>query len=157
MCNFVHAIPPLPLLPHPHSQALWGSVWQCKPDLGSSVSAGMNNSPSSGWRAPANGRHTLEQTAELPLMSLSRLSQMVLVLNHPFPPAQTPQAHSLKHQMDSIQWLHSAICWSKPKRQPLQYKPVLMPLKRVISCLCHAEVICFLVVWGYSRKCWGNL
>lgn len=143
----MHAIPPLPLLPHPHSQALWGSVWQCKPDLGSSVSAGMNNSPSSGWCAPAHGRHALEQTAGLPLMSLFRLSQIVLVLNHPFPPAQTPGAHSLKQQMDSIQWLHSAICWSKPKKQLLQYKPVLMPLKSVISCLCQAEVGLYASWW----------
>lgn len=77
ICNRMHAIFSPPLLSHPHSRALWGSAWQCKPDLGSSVSAGMNNSPCSGWCAPANGRHTLEQTAGLPLMSLSGLSQIV--------------------------------------------------------------------------------
>ncbi len=91
--NCAHAIFSLPPLSHPHSRALRGSAWQCKPDLGSSVSAGMNNSPCSGWRAPANGRHALEQTAGLPLMSLSGLSQIVfLVLNHPFPPAPSPHS-----------------------------------------------------------------
>lgn len=57
-----------------------------KPDLGLSVSSSMNNSPCSGWCATANGRHMLEYSAGLPLMFLSRLSQIILVLNHSFPP-----------------------------------------------------------------------
>lgn len=90
----VHAIVCLPLLSHPHSQVLWGSAWQCKPDLGPSVSTGMNNSPCSGW-CGLQMADTLEQTAGLPLMSLFRLSQIVVVLNHLFRPPQSARAHSL--------------------------------------------------------------
>lgn len=92
--NCVHTIFCLPLQCHLHSQVLRGSAWQCKPDLGPSVSRGMNNSLCSGW-CGLQMADILEQTAGLPLMSLSRLSQIVVVLNHLFPRPQSAQAHSL--------------------------------------------------------------
>lgn len=106
----------------------------------------MNNSPCSGWCAPANGRHSLEQTAGLPLMSLSRLSRIVLVLNHPFPPAQTPQAHSLwaANGLNSVTAQRHLLI--KTKTQLHQCKPAF---KGVSSCLCHSKIVlhCWCVSW----------
>lgn len=136
---------PLPLMSHPHSWALWGSVWQCKPDPGSKVSAGMNNSACSGWCAPANGRYTLEQTAGLPLMSLSRLSQIVLVLNHPFPPAQSPQAHCLEAANGLNPVTAQRHLLIKSRTQLHQHKPVFnVLLKGIGSCSCHTKVVLYL-------------
>lgn len=152
--NCVDAIFPLPLLSHPHSRAQWGSVWQCKPDLGSRVSAGMNNSLCSGWCAPANGRHTLEQTAGLPLMSLSRLSQIVLVLNHPFSNAQSPYARSLwaanGHNSVTAQ-RHLLI---KTKTQLQQCKLVIFPLRVVVN-VCDTPRLFFTFVC-FLLESWRN-
>lgn len=125
--GYVAAIFSLPLLSHP-------SVWQWKPDPGSSVSAGMNNSVfrvvfSCKWQMHAGTDCGVALDVSLQVVAQFWCWNVAL---------QPLQLHTLtpwRQDIDSILWRHSAIYWSKPRHSCLHANLLLKPIFYFIFCL----------------------